>query len=117
MRGSRFKRGWLTVENQSPIIKGINDDPMLCAFMQRELKRVGGENHYFFCGRDIIAYKAFNVPIERAWQILNDSQKGLSGVEKPRAAVDHALQGQDRSRLAVTERPDSPFGGQPRMAC
>ena len=31
--------------------------------------------------RDIVAYKAFNVPIETAWNILNESQKGLSGVE------------------------------------
>jgi hypothetical protein len=28
-----------------------------------------------------VAYRAFNVPIETAWQILNESQKGLSGVE------------------------------------
>ena len=74
-------RGWLSVENQSPIIKGINDDPDALRILQREFKRAGGENHYFFCGRDIIAYRAFNVPIERAWQILNESQKGLSGVE------------------------------------
>jgi len=74
-------RGWVTVENQSPIIKGINDDPDALRIMQRALKRVGAENHYFFCGRDIVAYHAFNVPIETAWQILNESQKGLSGVE------------------------------------
>jgi L-lysine 2,3-aminomutase len=74
-------RGWLTVENQAPIIKGINDDPDALRILQREFKRAGGENHYFFCGRDIVAYKAFNVPIERAWQILNESQKGLSGIE------------------------------------
>jgi L-lysine 2,3-aminomutase len=74
-------RGWLTVENQTPIIKGINDDPDALRILQREFKRAGGENHYFFCGRDIVAYRAFNVPIERAWQILNESQKGLSGVE------------------------------------
>jgi len=74
-------RGWLTVENQAPIIRGINDDPDALRILQREFKRAGGENHYFFCGRDIVAYKAFNVPIERAWQILNESQKGLSGVE------------------------------------
>jgi len=74
-------RGWLTVENQAPIIKGINDDPDALRILQREFKRAGGENHYFFCGRDIVAYKAFNIPIERAWQILNESQKGLSGVE------------------------------------
>jgi L-lysine 2,3-aminomutase len=74
-------RGWLTVENQAPIIKGINDDPDALRILQREFKRAGGENHYFFCGRDIVAYKAFNIPIERAWQILNESQRGLSGVE------------------------------------
>ena len=74
-------RGWINVENQAPIIKDINDDPDALRIMQRALYRVGIGNHYFFCGRDIVAYKAFNVPIERVWQILNESQKGLSGVE------------------------------------
>ena len=83
-------RGWLTVENQSPIIRDINDDPDALRIMQRELKRAGAENHYFFCGRDIIAYKQFNVPIESAWQCLNESQKGLSGVENhARLSITH----------------------------
>lgn len=80
MRGL-LARGWLTVENQTPIIRDINDDADALRIMQREMKRIGAENHYFFCGRDIVAYKAFNIPIEKAWQILNESQKGLSGVE------------------------------------
>ena len=75
------RRHYLNIENQAPIIKGINADPDALRIMQRELYHVGVGNHYFFCGRDIVAYKAFNVPIERAWQILNQSQKGLSGVE------------------------------------
>ncbi|MEN8040314.1 MAG: hypothetical protein ABFR95_02320 [Actinomycetota bacterium] len=74
-------RGWINVENQAPIIKGVNDDADALRILQRALYRVGVGNHYFFCGRDIVAYKAFNVPIETAWQLLNDSQKGLSGVE------------------------------------
>lgn len=74
-------RGWIQVENQAPIIKGINDDPDALRIMQRALYRMGVGNHYFFCGRDIVAYKHFNVPIETAWKILNESQKGLSGVE------------------------------------
>ncbi len=74
-------RGWINVENQSPIIKGINDDSAALRVMQRALYRVGVGNHYFFCGRDIVAYKAFNVPIETVWNILNESQRGLSGVE------------------------------------
>jgi lysine 2,3-aminomutase len=74
-------RGWINVENQAPIIKGVNDDPDALRVMQRALYRVGVGNHYFFCGRDIVAYRAFNVPIETAWNILNESQRGLSGVE------------------------------------
>ena len=74
-------RGWMNVENQAPIIKDINDDADALRIMQRALYRVGVGNHYFFCGRDIVAYRAFNVPIETAWQILNESQRGLSGVE------------------------------------
>ncbi len=83
-------RGWLTVENQAPIIKGINDDPDALRILQREFKRQGGENHYFYCGRDIVAYKAFNIPIEKAWGILNESQKGLSGIEShARLSITH----------------------------
>jgi L-lysine 2,3-aminomutase len=75
------RREWLTIDNQAPIIKGINDDADALRIMQREMRRNRVENHYFFCGRDIIGHKAFNVPIERVWQLLNESQKGLSGVE------------------------------------
>ncbi|RLA09740.1 MAG: hypothetical protein DRQ59_12830 [Gammaproteobacteria bacterium] len=74
-------RNWLNVDNQAPIIRGINNDPDALRIQQRELKRNGVENHYYFCGRDIVGHKAFNVPIEEAWHILNESQKGLSGVE------------------------------------
>ena len=83
-------RGWMSIENQAPIIKGINDDPDALRIMQRAMKRVGVNNHYFFCGRDIVAYEAFNVPIETAWHVLNESQKGLSGVENhARLSITH----------------------------
>ncbi len=74
-------RGWISVENQSPIIRGVNDDPDALRILQRTLKAARIENHYFFGGRNIVAYKAFNVPVETAWRILNESQQGLSGVE------------------------------------
>ena len=74
-------RNWISIDNQAPIIRGINNDPDALRIQQRELKCNGVENHYYFCGRDIIGHKAFNVPIEEAWQVLNESQKGLSGVE------------------------------------
>ena len=75
------RREWMSIDNQSPIIKGINDNSGLLRILQREMRSNRVENHYFFCGRDIIGHKAFNVPIETAWKILNDSHKGLSGIE------------------------------------
>ncbi len=99
--GSRY---WVTIDNQSPIIKGINDDPDALRIMQRELRRNRIENHYFFCGRDIVGHKAFNVPIETAWKILNDSQKGLSGLEThARLSITH-FKGKTEV-IAVTNEP------------
>ena len=103
------QRGWISIENQSPIIKGINDDPDALRIMQRAMKRVGAENHYFFCGRDIIAYRAFNVPIETAWIVLNESQKGLSGVENhARLSITHY-----KGKTEVAAVTDEPIPGLP----
>ena len=98
------KRGWICIENQSPLIKGINDDADALRILQRAIKRVGADNHYFFCGRDIVAHKAFNIPIEHAWHLLNESQKGLSGVEaQARLSITHYLGKTEVS--AVTHGP------------
>jgi L-lysine 2,3-aminomutase len=97
-------RKFITIENQAPFIKGINDDPDAIRIMQRELKRNRVNNHYFFCGRDIIGHKAFNLTIEDAWNLLNDSQKGLSGVEaSARLSITHYLG--KTEVVAVTNEP------------
>ncbi len=102
-------RGWISVENQAPIIKGINDDADALRVMQRALKRVGVENHYFFCGRDIVAHGVFNVPIETAWHVLNESQKGLSGVEThARLSITHY-----KGKTEVAAVTDDPIPGVP----
>ena len=102
-------RSWVSIDNQSPIIKGINDDPDALRILQRELKRNRVENHYFFCGRDIVGHRAFNIPIEESWRILNESQKGLSGVEAhARLSITH-YRGKTEV-IAVTNEP-APFPG------
>ncbi|MCY3618957.1 MAG: hypothetical protein F4Z00_02140 [Acidimicrobiaceae bacterium] len=97
-------RGWICVENQSPIIRGVNDDADALRILQRTLKAAGIENHYFFGGRNIVAYKAFNVPIETAWHLLNDSQRGLSGVEAHARLTCVHFKGKTEV-AAVTEEP------------
>ncbi len=102
-------RGWLNVENQAPIIKGINDNVEALRLMQRALYRCGINNHYFFCGRDIVAYRAFNVPIETAWTLLNESQKGLSGVEAhARLSITHY-----KGKTEVAAVTNEPMSGVP----
>jgi L-lysine 2,3-aminomutase len=105
------KRNYITVDNQAPIIKGINNDPDALRIMQREMKRYKVENHYFFCGRDIIGHKAFNVPIEEAWRILNESQKGLSGVEThARLSITHYKGKTEVSAVTNEPAPGIPGG-------
>jgi hypothetical protein len=105
-------RGWIDVENQAPIIRGVNDDADVLRVLQRELKRAGVENHYFFGGRDIVAHRSFNVPIERAWQLLNASQKGLSGVEAhARLSITHY-----KGKTEVVAVSDEPIPGVPASA-
>jgi len=104
-------RSFVNIDNQSPIIRGINNDPAAIRIMQRELKRNGVENHYFFCGRDIVGHRAFNVPIEEAWQVLNESQKGLSGIEThARLSITH-YKGKTEV-CAVTNEPMNVPGGE-----
>jgi lysine 2,3-aminomutase len=107
--GELRSRNWINVDNQSPIIKGINNDADALRIMQRELKRNGVENHYFFCGRDIVGHKAFNVPIEAAWRVLNESQKGLSGLEAhARLSITHY-----KGKTEVAAVTNTPMDGVP----
>ncbi len=102
-------RSWISIDNQAPIINGINNDPDALRIMQRELRRNRVENHYFFCGRDIVGHKAFNVPIEEAWRILNESQKGLSGVEgHARLSITHY-----KGKTEVVAVTNAPISGVP----
>ena len=75
------RRHFVSLENQTPIIRRVNDHPATIARLQREMYRKGIGNHYFFQCRRIEGHKAFAVPVERTLRIFNESQQGLSGVE------------------------------------
>jgi len=80
-------RPFVTLENQTPIIQGVNDDADALRLMQQELKRMGVNNHYYFQCREIEGFHAFAVPVETAWKVHADSQRGLSGIERSRFAL------------------------------
>jgi len=80
-------RPYVTLENQTPIIDSVNDNADALALLQRELKRMGVNNHYFFQCREIEGHRAFAVPVETAWRLHKESQYGLSGIERSRFAL------------------------------
>jgi len=81
------KRNYVSMENQTPIIFEVNDDADALRLMQKELRSRKIRNHYFFQCREIEGHRAFAVPVEQSWVIHNESQKGLSGIEKSRFAM------------------------------
>jgi hypothetical protein len=48
---------------------------------------MGINNHYYFQCREIEGHKIFAVPVEKAWKIHQESQVGLSGIEKSRFSM------------------------------
>lgn len=73
---------YITLENQTPIIWKVNDNYKDLKLLQEELYHNGIGNHYFFQCRNIQGKKEFAIPIEEAWEIFKNSQKGLSGLKK-----------------------------------
>jgi lysine 2,3-aminomutase len=81
------RRNYVSMENQTPIIYQVNDDADALRLMQKELRSRKIRNHYYFQCREIEGHRAFAVPVEESWRIHNESQKGLSGIEKSRFAM------------------------------
>ncbi|WP_221030313.1 hypothetical protein [Actomonas aquatica] len=75
------RRHFISLENQTPIIRDVNNDAHVLKILQQELYAHGIGNHYYFQCRQIEGHKAFAVPVEECWQLFTDSQRHLSGVE------------------------------------
>lgn len=76
--------GFVTLENQTPIIARVNDDAGSLRLLNEELRRAGIKPKYLFQCREIEGHTAFAVPVETAWRLHNDSQKGLSDTARSR---------------------------------
>ncbi len=75
---------FLSIENQTPIIKHINDNVESIHLLHKELRRNNIKPKYIFNCRYIEGHKAFAVPVEQGWAIHNEAMKGLSDTAKSR---------------------------------
>ncbi len=76
--------------NQCPLIKGINDDPMVLSTMFRQLSWMGCPPYYLFQGRPTEGNEPYEVPIVRGWEIFREALRYGSGLaRRPRYAMSH----------------------------
>lgn len=79
--------GFVSIENQTPIVQRVNDDPRALHILHEELRFFGVKPKYIFQGRKIEGYQAFSLPVEETWRIHNEAMKGLSDTARSRLAM------------------------------
>jgi len=68
------------IRTQSPIMKHINDDPIIWENMWKEQVKLGMIPYYMFIARDTSAQEYFAVTLEDALETYNKAYKNISGV-------------------------------------
>jgi lysine 2,3-aminomutase len=75
------KAGAITV-NQTPLIRGINDDPLVLSKLFDEMSFIGVPSYYVFQCRPTLGNKSYSVPLEEAYEIFVGSLARGSGLAK-----------------------------------
>jgi L-lysine 2,3-aminomutase len=76
--------GFVSLENQTPIIARVNDEAQALRLLHEELRRHNIKPKYLFQCREIEGHTAFAVPVEKAWALHNESQRGVSDTARSR---------------------------------
>jgi len=76
-----MKSGVVTV-NQTPILKGINDDAKVLAELMRRLSFAGVPPYYFFQCRPTEGNGPYEVPLVRSYALLEEAKRHVSGLAK-----------------------------------
>ena len=70
------------VANQTPLIRGVNDDPQVLADLLSELSFTGVIPYYIFQCRPSVGNQAYTVPIEEGYEIVEKAKARVSGLAK-----------------------------------
>lgn len=68
--------------NQTPLIRGVNDDPEVLAQLFNQLSFIGVPPYYLFICRPTLGNKTYAVPVEKAFEIFEKSRMMCSGLAK-----------------------------------
>jgi KamA family protein len=75
------KAGVITI-NQTPLLKGVNDDPAVLSELLDQLSWAGITPYYIFQNRPVAGNSSFVVPFHRAYTIIEDAKARTSGLGK-----------------------------------
>ncbi|KXG43504.1 KamA family radical SAM protein [Tepidibacillus decaturensis] len=70
------------IVNQTPILKGINDDPVVLGELLDKLSWAGVTPYYFFINRPVVGNRDFVLPLERVYRIVEQAKARTSGLGK-----------------------------------
>lgn len=70
------------VVNQTPILKGINDDAAVLGELLDRLSWAGVTPYYFFINRPVAGNADFVIPLKRAYQLVEEAKARTSGLGK-----------------------------------
>ncbi len=71
-----------TLCNQTPVLRGINDDATVLRELMEELSFIGIAPYYFFINRPTKGNRPFCIPVTVAYKLFSDATRGLSGVAR-----------------------------------
>ena len=68
--------------NQTPLIRGVNDDPEVLAELLNQLSYMGISPYYVFQCRPTEGNSAYTIPIEEGYQIFSEAISKCSGLAR-----------------------------------
>ena len=77
-----LQRAGAVTANQMPLIKGVNDDPDVLAELFAKLSFIGAVPYYVFQCRPALGNKAYTVPVEQGYDIVEQAKAQVSGLAK-----------------------------------
>ncbi len=70
------------VVNQTPVLRGINDDPKVLGELLDELSWAGVTPYYFFVNRPVAGNRDFVLPLKDVYRIVEEAKARTSGLGK-----------------------------------
>jgi KamA family protein len=79
---NRLMQSGAVVVNQTPLIKGVNDDPDILAELFNRLSFIGVPPYYVFLCRPTLGNEPFAIPVEKGYEIFEEARSKCSGLAK-----------------------------------